>query len=287
MQGFYLQRIIMKLLQTFTLSLLATVVLQAQSFYVLTGVDSYDPIVANMSTKVDKKYNEQIKEAMFAMSKELGVDTKEHTSRILAFVFTDFALDATRGVDVRLVVGEYVSREGSAGKVYATTYEDHQVFVPESEAEEFEEQLVDISDEMLEKFALQHKEDNKIISSSKNVVEHEGFAGQMKYETNYETAVKKARESGKEVMIFMTTNFCPWCRKLETRVLSKDDINAKIHSKYVPVLLNLDTDKFPEKFSKSHFTPILYVVNPKDGDIKHQFIGYSNRDGFLQLLKSQ
>lgn len=275
----------MKIIKTVTLSLLATLAVHAQSFYVLTGVDSYDPIVANMSTKVDKKYNAQIKEAMFATSKELGVNTKEHTSRILAFVFSDFALGDRRGVDVRLVVGEYVNREGSKGKVYATTYEDHQVFVPESDAEEFEEQITDISDEMLEKFALQYKEDNKQISRSKNVVEHEGFAGEMKYETNYDAAVKKARESGKEVMIFMTTNFCPWCRKLETRILSKDDINNKIHSKYVPVLLNLDTDKFPEKFSKSHFTPILYVVNPKDESIKHQFTGYSNRDGFLQLLK--
>ena len=275
----------MRLLKTLTLSLLATVALQAQSFYVLTGVDSYDPIVANMSTKVDKKYNETIKESMISVSKELGINTKEHTSRILAFVFSDFALGDRRGVDVRLVVGEYVNREGSAGKVYATTYEDHQVFVPESDAAELEEQLVDISDEMLEKFALQYKEDNKKISSSINVVEHEGFAGQMKYETSYDTAVAKARKEGKEVMVFMTTNFCPWCRKLETRILSKDDINAKIHNKYVPVLLNLDTDTFPEKFSKSRFTPILYVVNPKDESIKHKFEGYSNRDGFLQLLK--
>ncbi|NOR55405.1 MAG: thioredoxin fold domain-containing protein, partial [Sulfurovum sp.] len=158
---------------------------------------------------------------------------------------------------------------------------------PSSDALELEEQIIDISDEMLEKFALQYKDDNKKISSSKNVVEHEGFAGQMKYETNYESAVKKARESGKEVMIFMTTNFCPWCRKLENRILSKDDINAKIHSKYVPVLLNLDTDKFPEAFSKTKFTPILYVVNPKDESIKHQFTGYSNRDGLLQLLKDK
>ncbi|NOR55393.1 MAG: thioredoxin fold domain-containing protein [Sulfurovum sp.] len=278
----------MKMIKLFTLSLLATLTLQAQSFYVLTGVDSYDPIVANMSTKVDKKYNAQIKESMFSMSKELGVNTKEHTSRILALVFTDFSLEEKRGVNVKLVVGEYIVREGATtAKVYATTYEDHQVFVPSSDALELEEQIIDISDEMLEKFALQYKDDNKKISSSKNVVEHEGFAGQMKYETNYEAAVKKARESGKEVMIFMTTNFCPWCRKLENRILSKDDINAKIHSKYVPVLLNLDTDKFPESFSKSKFTPILYVVNPKDESIKHQFIGYSNRDGFLQLLKDK
>ncbi len=36
------------------LGLLTTVSIYAQSFYVLTGVDNYDPIVANMSPKTAK-----------------------------------------------------------------------------------------------------------------------------------------------------------------------------------------------------------------------------------------
>jgi len=275
----------MKILKLLGMIVSVTVTLTAQSFYVLTGVDSYDPIVANMSTQVDKKYNTEIKDMLKSVSKELGVNIEGHPSRILGFIFTDFSVGDTKALRVELSLGEYVSREGRQDKIFAVTYTDIQQFAPQSDAEEFEEQLIDLTEEMVDKFALQYKEDNKKISASKNVVEHEDFASQMKYETDYNTAVQKAKKAGKPIMLFMTTNFCPWCRKLESRILSKADINAKVHEKYVPLMLNLDTDKFPEKLAKNRFTPILYVINPKDDTIAHQFTGYSNRDGFLQLLK--
>lgn len=276
----------MKFLKLLTALTFVTVTLSAQSFYVLTGVDSYDPIVANMSTQVDKKYNAELKEILKTSSKELGVNIEGHPSRILGFILTDFSVGDTKALRVELSLGEYVKREGSKEKIFAVTYTDIQQFKPEEEAEDFEEQLIDLSEEMVDKFATQYKEDNKKISASKNVVEHEGFAAEMKYEINYDAALEKAKKEGKPIMIFMTTNFCPWCRKLESRVLAKADINAKVQEKYVPVMLNLDTDKFPEQFSKSRFTPILYVVDSKDESIAHQFTGYNNRDGFLQLLKN-
>lgn len=264
---------------------ITTAALTAQSFYVLTGVKAYDPIVANMSTQIDKKYNAQIKEMLKSASKELGVNIEGHPSTILGFIFTDFSVGDTKAVRVELSLGEYVSREGRTDKIFAVTYTDIRQFAPEADEEEFEEQLIDLTEEMMDKFVLQHKEDNKKISESTNIVNHEGFATQMKYETNYDASVKKAKAAGKPIMLFMTTNFCPWCRKLESRILAKDDINSKVHEKYVPLMLNLDTDTFPVHLSKNRFTPILYIINPDDGKVINQFTGYSNRDGFLQLLK--
>lgn len=275
----------MKSIKTLSLFVVSTLLVQAQSFYVLTGVNTYDPIVANMSTQVPKKYNAELKEILLSISKELGVNTKGHPSRVLGVILTDFSVGGIKALRVELSLGEYVKREGSEEKIFAVTYTDIQQFKPEEDEDEFEEQLIDLTEEMLEKFTMQHKEDNKKISIAKNVVEHEGFALEMKYETNYAAALEKAKKSGKPLMIFMTTNFCPWCRKLESRVLSKSDINAKVHEKYVPLMLNLDTDTFPEQFSKSRFTPILYVVDPQNENIVHQFTGYNNRDGFLHLLK--
>jgi thiol-disulfide isomerase/thioredoxin len=259
--------------------------LSAQSFYVLTGVEAYDPIVANMSTQVDKKYNEELKEMIVSTSKELGVKIEGHPEDVLALVLTDFSVGDTKALRVELSLGEYLKRAKTGQKIFAQTYMDLQQFKPEEDAEEFEEQLIDLTDEMLAKFSDQFKEDNKKISTSKNVVEHDSFALTMAYETDYSTAAAKAKKAGKPLMIFMTTNFCPWCRKLESRVLSKSDINAKIQEKFVPLMLNLDTDSFPKQFAKSRFTPILYIVDPKDARITHEFIGYNNRDGFLHLIK--
>jgi len=262
-----------------------TATLAAQTFYVLSGVDSYDPIVANMSSKT-QKYSEDIKTLMKEMSKELGVNTLGHPSRVLVFVITDISVGDTVALKVDLELGEYVLREGSTQNVFGITYSDTKLIAPDfRDEEDIEDQLADITEEMLEKFKLQYQEDNKKLSQEKKAVTHETFATDMAYETDYKTALAKAQKAGKPLMLFMTTSYCPWCRKLENRILSQADIDAKIKEKYIPLVLNLDKDTYPEQFAKTRFTPILYIVNSKNEKIENQFVGYSNHDEFLQVLK--
>jgi len=268
-------------------SLFSTVVIYAQSFYVLTGVDNYDAIVANMSPKT-AKYSSDIKSLMQSMSKEIGVSIEGHPSRVLVFVIRDVSMGNTVGLEVKLELGEYVLRKGSTQSVFGVTYEDAKLIAPDfKDEEDVDDQLADTVEEMLEKFKLQYHEDNKKLSSAKTSVTHETFAKDMGYETNYKAALAKAKKEGKALMIFMTTSYCPWCRKLENRILSQNDIDAKIKAKYVPLMLNLDKDTYPEQFAKTRFTPILYMVDSKDEKIVHKFVGYSSRGEFLQVIKEK
>ena len=267
------------------LTLLASLSLHAQSFYVLSGVDSYDPIVANMSTKT-QKYSEPIKSLMQGISKELGINTAGHPSRVLVFVITDISMGETVGLKVDLELGEYVRREGSDQAVFALTYRDTMLLAPDfKDEDDVEDLLADSVEEMLEKFKLQYQEDNKERAKSHKAVTHENFASEMGYETNYQAALSRAKKEGKPLMLFMTTSYCPWCRKLESRILARADIDARIKEKYVPLALNLDKDSYPEQFAKTRFTPILYIVNSKDESIEHKFVGYSSREAFLHVLK--
>jgi len=268
-------------------SLLTTATIYAQSFYVLTGVDNYDAIVANMSPKT-AKYSDDIKSLMQSMSKEIGVSTAGHPSRVLVFVIRDVSMGDTVGLEIKLELGEYVLREGSTQRVFGVTYEEAKLIAPDfKDEEDVDDQLADTVEEMLEKFKLQYKEDNKKLSSEKKSVTHETFAADMGYEINYQKALEKAKKEGKDIMIFMTTSYCPWCRKLENRILSQHDIDTKIKAKYVPLMLNLDKDTYPEQFAKTRFTPILYIVDSKDESIKHKFVGYSARGEFLQVIKEK
>jgi len=268
-------------------SVVLSCTMYAQSFYVITGVDNYDTIVANMSPKT-AKYSEDIKSLMQSMSKEIGVSTKGHPSRVLAFVIRDVSMGNTVGIKVDLELGEFVLRKDATQRVFGVTYVDTKLLAPDfKDEDDVDEQLADTVEEMLEKFKLQYQEDNKQLSKGKTSVTHETFAKVMGYETDYKTALKKAKKEGKKLMMFMTTSYCPWCRKLEDRILSQNDIDAKIKSKYIPVMLNLDKDTYPEQFSKTRFTPILYIVESKDEKILHKFVGYSARGEFLQVLKRE
>ena len=274
-------------MKSLLLTLLSSVTLFAQSYYVLAGVDNYDPIVVNMSTKT-QKYSEDIKSLMQSMSDEIGVSTKGHPSRVLVFLITDVSMGDTVGLQVNLELGEYVKREGHAQAVFGVTYQESKLLAPDfKDEDDVDEQLADSVEEMLEKFKLQYKEDNKKLSQSKKAVTHETFAADMGYETNYKVALDKAKKEGKDIMLFMTTSYCPWCRKLENRILSQTDIDTQVKEKYVPLMLNLDLDKYPVQFAKTRFTPILYIVSSKDESIAHQFVGYSNRGDFLHVLKEK
>ena len=268
-----------------SIGLFATVILYAQSFYVLTGVDSYDPIVANMSVKTEK-YSEDIKTVMTETSKEMGVDISGHPSRVLAFVIKDISLGHTVGLKVDLELGEYVRREGATQPVFGVTYMESRLISPDfKDEDEVEDQLADTVEEMLETFKRQWISDNKKLSKKKRSVTHETFAKVMGYETDYAKAKKKALQANKPLMVFMTTSYCPWCRKLENRILSQLDIDEKIKQHYVPVMLNLDKDHYPSQLGKTRFTPIIYIVNPATEKVLYQFTGYSSRGDFLHLLK--
>lgn len=272
-------------MKIFAWVLLATIYLNAQSFYSLLGVNDYDAIVVNMSSKT-QKYSADIKSLMKSMSKEIGVSTVGHPSRVLVFLIADVSMGDVVGLKVSLELGEYVLRKGDTQRVFGVTYVESRLIAPNfKDEEEVDDQLADAVEEMLETFKHQYEDDNKKLSKSKKIVTHETFATDMGYETNYETALQKAKKEDKSLMIFMTTSYCPWCRKLENRILSQNDIDLKIKAKYIPMMLNLDTDTYPEQFSKTRFTPILYVVNSKNEKIEHKFVGYSARGDFLQVLK--
>jgi thioredoxin-related protein len=259
----------------------------AQSFYVLTNIKQYDPKVVNMSSKVDKGFEGELKEMLVSTSKELGIDISQRTSRVLIVLLQDISVGPTVGLSIELSLGEYVRRKDESDAVFAITYQEMKFVERVKDKDEFEESIADSVEEMLDRFTRNYQEDNKKISQTKKSVKHAHFATEMKYETDYNIARKKAKEAKKPLMIFMTTNFCPWCRKLENRVLSKADINAKIHDKYIPVMLNFDEKQFPKVLHENRLTPTLYIMNPEKEKILEEFIGYSAKDAFLHTLKEK
>jgi len=255
-------------------------VLYSQTFYVLTGIKKFDPLVSSPAEL--EIYNEDILEEMRNMSKELKIDISNHPSRVLAFIITKFSLGATIGFKVELELGEYMLREGAKEAVFALSYMDLRTVL---DSDDIEDALMDTVDDMLRRFAHQYKDDNKNISDKKAGITHKNFASQMEYETDYKKALQRAKKEGKKLFIFMSTSYCPWCRKIENRLLSKVDINKKIKEKYVPVMLNFSRKNFPKQFREINLTPTLYIVNPKTEKIEHQFVGYSSKDEFLHALR--
>ena len=272
----------MKYIKSLIILLWVASALHAQSFYVLTGVNDYDPLVE--ATPELEIYKEEIYNEMREMSKEIKVNTAGHPSRVLAFIISKFSVGDTMAYKIDLELGEYMKRDGKEEGIFAISYIDTRMFKAD---EDIEDTLMDRVDDMLLRFSHQYKDDNKDMSYSKVGLTHENFAEHMGYETDYNVALAKAKKEHKDLFIFMTMSYCPWCRKMENRMLSKVDINNKIKDHYIPVMLNFSKKNFPKPLREIAMTPTLYVVDSQTEKITHQFVGYNQRGEFLELLKSK
>ena len=111
------------------------------------------------------------------------------------------------------------------------------------------------------------------------------FAAKMSYETNYATAIEKAKAQNKELMFVMVTNYCPWCRKFEKRTLVKEEVNTLIHKKYVLLILNREKGEYPKKFFTKRI-PVVMFINPNTEETIHESLGFKNVKDFVKELES-
>jgi len=112
----------------------------------------------------------------------------------------------------------------------------------------------------------------------------EEFAAKYHYETDYKVALQKAKKAHKYVFFVMVTNYCPWCRKYEKRTLSDPSIDANIHKRYIPLILNREKGAFPEQF-KTPIVPVTYIVNHRDEKIVKKVMGYKSKKDLKEALK--
>ena len=111
----------------------------------------------------------------------------------------------------------------------------------------------------------------------------EEFAMKYQYETDYSVALQKAKKAHKYLFFVMVTNYCPWCHKYEKRTLADEKINAEIHKRFIPLILNREKGNFPDQF-KTPIVPVTYIVNHKDGSILQKEIGYKGKKDLREIL---
>lgn len=110
------------------------------------------------------------------------------------------------------------------------------------------------------------------------------FAKEMGYETEYKTALMKAKKENKELMVLMVTNYCPWCSKFEKKTLMDKNIDAAVKSKYIPLIINRQEGNFPS-YLNTPIVPVTFFVEPNTQKVIHENVGFSNKIDFANLLE--
>lgn len=272
----------MKLKKYFLLIFFSNIILNASTMFTLSGINKLYLVVEISGKTVPLSYKSMILESLKATTDDLKIDTKGYDPRSLAVLINETIVNDTTMVNIQLIIGEEVKRLDNNEKTFALTYQSVGHFSL-NEDDELEDVLEDTLDTMLAKFSEQYMEENKKIT--KVVINEENFASEMKYETNYDEAVKKSKKLQKNIMLVLVSNYCPWCRKFEQRVLLKEEVNTIIQKNYIPLILNREKDPFPKEFDTG-FTPIVHFIDYKTQKSYKNVVGYNNKDEFTYILKT-
>lgn len=112
----------------------------------------------------------------------------------------------------------------------------------------------------------------------------EKFAQENNYETDYKSAMKKAKKEHKDVMFVLVSEHCSWCKKFERETLSDAEVNKEVRRRYIPLILNRSEHKFPQKFHSS-FVPAVHYINYKNDNYFVTELGFRNKNDFLEYIK--
>lgn len=129
----------------------------AQSPYILTGVKSYYPVVEINSDNIDVKYKTMIKKMIIEKSDELGISTKNFSTRSLAILINYISVGDTLALKVSLMLAEDAMRLDTKEEVFVLSYVSTKIFV----VSDMDEELPDVIEDMLDTFGEQYKEDNE------------------------------------------------------------------------------------------------------------------------------
>jgi thiol-disulfide isomerase/thioredoxin len=100
--------------------------------------------------------------------------------------------------------------------------------------------------------------------------------------SDYEEALAQAKKEKKMVYLFIGSEYCKYCEKLEKEVFSKDEVMRRLKKNYVLLYLSRDIDDIPSQYQNKP-VPRHYFITDKE-EIIYTTLGYRSVEGFYELL---
>ena len=112
------------------------------------------------------------------------------------------------------------------------------------------------------------------------------FAKQMNFHRDYNTALSQAKKEKKVLVMVLSADYCPWCRKFENKTLNSQLVKPQLDAHAITLLVDrkFDVSSFPKKFT-TDYTPRVFFINPANEEILHDTFGYIKKKDFIKDLQ--
>jgi len=105
------------------------------------------------------------------------------------------------------------------------------------------------------------------------------------WESDMPSALKRARDEGKPVLVNFYADWCVWCKRLESTTLRDAKVASVLQNKVVPLSLNVDGDG--KELSNEYQVdglPTIIVLDAGGQEIG-RIPGYMPPDSFLERVE--
>lgn len=106
------------------------------------------------------------------------------------------------------------------------------------------------------------------------------------WEKDLSSALSKARGENKLVMVDFYTDWCQWCRRLDSTTLADPRVAEAVRAGFIPVRLNAETSGKEDaaRFGVDGYPTVLFLE--ASGREVYRISGYVEPQDFLKELKS-
>jgi thiol:disulfide interchange protein len=103
--------------------------------------------------------------------------------------------------------------------------------------------------------------------------------------SSYEEALKASKEQNKQIFLFLTAEWCGWCKKMKSGTLNDPKVKEKL-DQYIVYFL--DIDKEPQAAQKFKIKTVpAYMVIDSEESFTIKGSGYRSTDSFLDWLSTE
>jgi len=110
------------------------------------------------------------------------------------------------------------------------------------------------------------------------------IASELQFEHDFNTALQKAKNQNKEVMMMYSAPWCPECSYMKEVVFKNKEVVEYIQKHFVVLSLDVQKDKLPDGFNFPGIPAFFFL--DKDAKEKNKIIGGDKVDKFLKSLKA-
>ena len=110
------------------------------------------------------------------------------------------------------------------------------------------------------------------------------LSAEVYFYSDFDKTAKLAQEQNKLIYVFLHEDGCPWCRRMERRVLKSSAIEKILNKGYLSVKIEKD-ENIPNSID-THFYPSSLIIDPSDNNhILMKLIGFTGAKPLLARLK--